>query len=149
MDEGTHYKRITLVIADIERSLTIYRDILGFRVHHINDSEEDSYSYPVFQIPAEAKIRFCTLDSPDQERTLGFTEVKGIELPKERHPHMTASVIRVKGIEGVMDKIAALELYTTALKIDSNTNGLTFKEQAFVDFDGHLIVLYEMISDKN
>jgi len=144
MDEGTHYKRITLVIADIDRSLTIYRDILGFTVHHINDSNEDSYSYPVFQLPKEAKIRFCTLDSPDQVRTIGFTEVKGIDLPKERHPHMTASVIRVKEIESVMAKISALGLYTTEIETDTNTNDLTFKEQAFVDFDGHLIVLYEM-----
>jgi len=145
MDEGTHYKRITMVIADIDRSLTIYRDILGFTVHHINESDADSYSYPVFQIPKEAKIRFCTLDSPDQVRTLGFTEVKGIELPKERHPHMTASVIRVKDLEQVMAKIAALGLYTTEIETDTNTNGMTFKEQAFVDFDGHLIVLYEML----
>lgn len=144
MDEGTHYKRITLVIEDIERSLTIYRDILGFTLHHINESDADSYSYPVFRIPPEAKIRFATLDSPDQVRTIGFTEVKGIELPKERHPHMTASVIRVKGLEEVMAKIAALGLYTTDIKTDDNTNGLSFKEQSFVDFDGHLIVLYEM-----
>jgi len=147
MDEGTHYKRITMVIADIEKSLTIYRDILGFTVHHINDSEKDSYSYPVFRLPPEAKIRFCTLDSPDQVRTIGFTEVKGIDLPKERHPHMTSSVIRVKDLEQVISKISALGLYMTELKIDTNTNGLTFKETSFVDFDGHLIVLYEMISD--
>lgn len=149
MEQGTHYKRITLVIADIDRSLKIYRDILGFSVHNIKDSEADSYSYPVFRLPPEAKIRFCTMDSPDQIRTIGFTEVKGIDLPKERHPHMSASVIRVEEIELVIEKIKALNLYTTELKIDTNSNDLTFKEQAFVDFDGHLIVLYELIAIVN
>jgi len=145
MEVGTHFKRNTILVADIEESLKIYRDILGFSVHNIKDSDEDSYSYPVFRLPKEAKIRFCTLDSPDQVRTFALTEVKGIELPKERFPHMSTSVIRVKDIEQTMEKIKALGLYTTELEVDENTNGFTFKEQAFVDFDGHLIVVYELL----
>ncbi len=145
MEQGTHYKRISIVVSDIEQSLQIYRDILGFTVHSIEDSDPDSYSYPVFQLPKEATIRFCTLDSPDQVRTLALTEVKGIELPKERHPHMSASVIRVNGIENVLSQIEGLGLSFTEPKIDTNSNGDIFKEQAFVDFDGHLIVLYELI----
>jgi len=121
MEEGTHYKRISIVVSDIDRSLSIYRDILGFTVHHISESDEDSYSYPVFKIPQDAKIRFCTMDSPDQIRTLALTEVKGIDLPKERHPHMSASVIRVKNLEAIMEKIKGLDLETTDPKIDINS----------------------------
>jgi len=69
------YKRVTLVVVDIERSLTIYQDILGFTINYIKDSAADSYSYPVFKIPKEAKIRFGVLDSPSQERTTGLTEI--------------------------------------------------------------------------
>jgi len=138
------YKRVTLVIADIDRSLKIYRDILGFTVNMIKDSAEDSYSYPVFKIPKSAKIRFAALDSPTQERTLGFTEVKGIELPKPTAPIMTASVIKVEDLKGVIEKVKALGLETTEPETDSNDN-FTFLEQAFIDFDGHLIVLYEIL----
>ena len=63
------YKRITLVVADIERSLTVYRDILGFTINYIQPSDKDSFSYPVFNIPKEADLNFATLDSPTQERT--------------------------------------------------------------------------------
>lgn len=142
--EGTHFKRTTLLIADIDQSLKIYRDILGFSVHHISESDEDSYSYPVFKIPKEAAIRFCTLDSPDQIRTLALTEVKGVPLEKPITPHSSASVIRVKELPQVMEKIVDLGLEHTKVKRDTNSNGLTFIEQAFVDFDGHLIVLYEL-----
>ncbi|MEM6700359.1 MAG: VOC family protein [Bacteroidota bacterium] len=138
------YKRVTLVVADIERSLTIYRDILGFTINYIKDSAEDSYSYPVFKIPKEAKIRFATLDSPSQERTIGLTEVTGCELPKPGAPIMSASVIKVENLEEVMKKVQALGLETTEPEMDSNDYA-DFKEQAFIDFDGHLIVLYELM----
>lgn len=137
------YKRVTLVVADIERSLTIYRDILGFTINSIKASEEDSYSYPVFKIPKEAKISFATLDSPTQERTLGLTEVRGVELPKPKGIIMNASVIKVPDLSLVIKKIQALGLETTEPETDSNDH-FTFLEQAFIDFDGHLIVLYEI-----
>jgi len=137
------YKRVTLVVADIERSLKIYRDILGFTLNSIKTSEEDSYSYPVFNIPNEAKVSFATLDSPTQERTIGLTEVKGVELPKPSGIIMTASVIKVDDLSGVIKKIQRLGLETTEPETDSNDH-FTFLEQAFIDFDGHLMVLYEI-----
>ena len=148
MDAATHFKRITLVVSDIDKSLKIYRDVLGFKVHKIFDSESDSYSYPVFKIPKEAKIRFCTLDSSDQIRTIALTEVKGIELPKSQSPIMTASVIRVSNLTEVMLKIASLGLEYTEQKIDEGSDSL-FKEQSFIDFDGHLIVLYEILAQRS
>ncbi|MEM6801744.1 MAG: VOC family protein [Bacteroidota bacterium] len=140
------YKRITLVVADIERSLGIYQDILGFSINSLTDSAEDSYSYPVFKIPKEAKIRFATLDSPSQERTLGLTEVKGIPLPHPTAPIMSASVIKVEHLSEVMKQIEGLGLEITEPETDSNDN-FTFLEQAFIDFDGHLIVLYEILEN--
>jgi len=145
MDTGTHFKRTTLLVKDIDKSLSIYRDILGFTVYSITESDEDSYSYPVFKIPAEAKIRFATLNSPDQIRTMALTEVKGVELPTPQQPIMNASVIRVKDIEGTMQKIIDLDLEHTELKVDESESAGLFKEQSFIDFDGHLIVVYELI----
>jgi len=142
--EGTHFKRTNLLISDLEKSLIIYRDILGFTVHKMSDSSEDSYSYPVFNIPKEAKLKFCTLDSPDQIRTIALTQISGIDLPKPpSSPLMSASVIRVKDLPSVMKKIETLGLEITKPKIAVGSDGNTFMEQAFVDFDGHLIVLYE------
>lgn len=146
-DEGVLFKRATILVADIDRSLQIYRDILGFEVFQISESSEDSYSYPVFKIPKEAKIRFATLSSPTQVRTLALTEVTGIELPKPSAPLMTAGVIKVDDLPSVMDKIEALGLEITEPKVDEGTD-FTFREQAFIDFDGHLMVLYQILPGK-
>jgi len=138
------FKRATILVSDIDRSLSVYRDILGFTVNYIKDSADDSYSYPVFRIPKEAKIRFATLDSPTQERTIGLTEVTGIELPKPAHPIMFCQVIRVPNLDETIRKIKKLGLETTAVEMDSNDK-FEFKEQSFVDHDGHLVVLYELL----
>ncbi len=113
----------------------------------MSESSSDSYSYPVFRIPAEAKIRFATLDSRTQERALGLTEVKGISLPTPSAPLMSAAVIRVPNLGETMQKIRALGLQTTEPKTVRSTDGkFSFVEQAFVDYDGHLIVLYQVLN---
>ena len=147
MNVGTHLKRNTILVADIERSLTIYRDILGFTIDKITVSEDDSYSYPVFRLPPEAKMRFCTLNSVEEVRALALTEVKGIELPKYTSgPILNGNVIRVEDLNGVMEKIKALGLEHTELETDHDEErNFTFNEQSFVDFDGHLVVIYEVI----
>ncbi|MDB4293037.1 VOC family protein [Maribacter sp.] len=141
------YKRNTLVVADYERSLRIYRDILGFSVNYIKRSASDSYSYPVFNIPPEGEATFIALDSPSQERTFALTEVKGISLPKQTGPRMSVSVIKIKDLKRAILKIEALGLETLDL-ITDRTDDLTYIEQAFIDFDGHLILLYQLI-EKN
>jgi catechol 2,3-dioxygenase-like lactoylglutathione lyase family enzyme len=146
-DGSVMFKRMTLVVADMDRALKIYRDVLGFTLNApVSESSKDSYSYPVFRIPNEAKIRFATLDSKTQERTLALSEVTGIILPKPTPPMMTAAVIRVQDMTATMEKIKALGLETTETRKSTSMDGkFSFVEQAFVDFDGHLIVLYQIL----
>ena len=142
-----HYKRVNLLVADLERSLTIYRDILGFSPGNISDSALGSFSYPVFNIPKEARMRYTYLGEPGENRVFGLTEVRHVDLPKPAdRPHMSASVIGVTGLEAKIDKIEALGLKTSPSKIAGGSE-FRFMEQSFVDYDGHLIVLYEILGD--
>ena len=151
-DEGTYagsyFKRVTLVVADMDRALSIYRDILGFELDGISESAADSYSYPVFQIPPSAKLRFATLSAgTEQVRTLALTEVKGIELEVPRPPYRSAAVIRSRDITRDFERLEELELETTEPKFIDGRE-FDFWERAFVDFDGHLIVLYEVVANE-
>ena len=138
------YKRNTLVVSDYKKSLKIYRDILGFSVNYINISTADSYSYPVFNIPPEATATFVALDSPTQERTFALTEIQGIKLPKQTGPRMSVSVIKVDDLTSTITKLKVLGLETLGIRKDT-TDGQSYNEQAFVDFDGHLILLYQLM----
>jgi catechol 2,3-dioxygenase-like lactoylglutathione lyase family enzyme len=140
-------KRPNLVVSNMDRALRVYRDILGFKVFAISDSGPDSYSYPVFQFPKEAKLRMATLNTATGVRILALTELTGSPLPPKPVPHRDAIVIEVKGIEQIIERVKAEGLVSVPPKSSKTPEGLTFIEQAFEDFDGHLVVLYE-IRDK-
>lgn len=143
--EYPHVKRPNLVVSDIERALTIYRDILGLTASDVSTSSAESYSYPVFKIPEGAQIRGATLHEPGEQRVLALTELATLDLPRpSAAPHMSAVVIGVTDLAGKFEQIEALGLTTTEPKIAGGVD-FDFVEQAFVDFDGHLIVLYEVI----
>jgi catechol 2,3-dioxygenase-like lactoylglutathione lyase family enzyme len=143
--EYPHVKRPNLVVSDLSRSLTIYRDILDLTASDISDYSEDSYSYPVFNIPKGVPIRGVTLHEPGEQRVLALTELASLDLPAPANaPHMSAVVIGVTDLMGKFEQIAALGLTVTEPKIASGSD-FDFVEQAFVDFDGHLIVLYEVL----
>ncbi len=141
-DEGLLVKRSSLLISDLEQSLKIYRDILGFSASPIMDTKSDSYSYPVFKIPKEAKMRLVNLDSDSQQRVLSLKEVKEITLPKLPVPHMSAVLIKVTNLQEVMLKIEDLGLEISEYNVVEGKR-LRYKEQSFIDYDGHLIALYE------
>ena len=140
-----HVKRPNRVVADIERSLTVYRDILGLTASEPQVSGEDSFSYPVFNIPKGTPLRFLTLHTPNEERAFALTEIKGLDLPRPASaPFMATAVIGIADLVDKFEQIEALGLTVTSSKI-ADGPGFKYIEQAFIDFDGHLIVCYEVL----
>lgn len=148
-EAGVLFKRNTLLVADLERSLKVYKDILGYSFSgEISELDSDSYAYGMFKIPKEGKIRFIALNSPSQQRTLALTEVTGVEVSKSNNSMASSCmVMRVDDFEAVMQKIKALELETTELQVIESEKSIV-KEQAFYDFDGHLVDLYYIENKK-
>jgi len=137
-------KRVNLLVRDMQRSLAIYRDILGFRVFQCSDSSPQSFSYPVFRIPAQAKLHFCTLDSSTEVRALALTQVTGVELPAHPPLHLSAPVIRIQKFDEVLAKLKAAGLDVVEPRRSKTAEGHEFTELAFTDPDGHLVVLYQL-----
>jgi len=149
MPNDPTFKRVNLCVSNLDRSLFIYRDILGFTVDYKKESGEDSYSYPVFTFPSRAKLRFVTLNSATQKRTLALTEVKGIELSPMPVPRMAAAVINCPDFEEVIARVRVAGLKViepqALLDLDGSVKG---KEGAFIDPDGHLVVIYVLNDQK-
>jgi catechol 2,3-dioxygenase-like lactoylglutathione lyase family enzyme len=143
-DAALELKRVNLVVADLDRALTIYRDILGFRVFEIHESSPQSYSYPVFRFPRAAKLRFASLDSASQQRALALTEVRGVPLPARSEPYLSTPVIRVGRFDAVLAALRARGLVVVEPRSSSTPEGASFREMAFTDFDGNLVVLYQL-----
>lgn len=138
-------KRPNLVVSDLERALSIYRDVLGLQASAIDEGSKDSFSYPVFNVPSEANMRFASLHEPGEERILALTEITGMTLPTlPSAPHMSAVVFGIADLEAKFAKLEAMGLTVTASKIADGAD-FRFLEQAFIDPDGHLIVCYEIL----
>ena len=139
-----HIKRPCLLVADLERSLTIYRDILGFKLIYTSGASPDSYLYTIFKLPSTAKLKFAAFDTEYESRALALTEVKGIDLPLPNPPYRTAMVIEVGKLAPTIAKIRQLGLEIVKPNSFTTPPNLCFTEQAFYDYDGHLIMLYEV-----
>jgi catechol 2,3-dioxygenase-like lactoylglutathione lyase family enzyme len=138
-------QRANLVVADIDRSLRLYRDIFGFTVDFIKESDEASYSYPVFEIPQEARLRFCVLSANfDQPRSLALTEIAGVTVPDSTLPRRNALVLSIDRIDEVLEGVRAEGLKVYPEEILKTQDGRTGREIGIVDYDGHLIVIYRI-----
>ncbi len=111
IETQVHLKRPCILVADLERSFTLYRDLLGFEVDYLSEeASPESYLYTVFKISKTAKLKFASLSTKYEDRALALTEVKGIELPKASLPHSLGLVIRIPDLERTIAKISQLGL---------------------------------------
>ena len=146
-DTGLRLQRPNLVVADMDRALRFYRDILGFTVDFQKDSEPDSYSYPVFEIPTDAKLRFCVLSAnADQPRSLALTEITGIRFEAMPLPRRNALVLNITDIDGVLAAARDEGLHVYREERLETNDGRIGREIGIVDHDGHLVVIYTILS---
>jgi catechol 2,3-dioxygenase-like lactoylglutathione lyase family enzyme len=139
-------QRSTLIVADLERAFALYRDVLGFEVAYVKDSLPTSYSYPTFNIPPGARLRFATLNAgPAQPRVLALTEVTGVPLPEPAGIRPVAVVFEMPDLPAVERRIAALPGVRVLAAAELLTqDGRRGREVAVWDADGHVVVLYEI-----
>jgi catechol 2,3-dioxygenase-like lactoylglutathione lyase family enzyme len=136
--------RHSILVSDLERSLTLYRDILGLTVGRVTETPEDSYSYVFFNIEPGAMRRFAYLDGEGgRANVLGIGEVPGIEPGLPDSPRAVAWVQTVADVEAVMEQVQALGLeLIPPQEFMSREAGRIGIETGVIDFDGHLVMFY-------
>src|SRR5262245_53744121 len=89
--------RVNLAVADLDRSLAVYRDILGFKVDFMMPVRPDSYMFDIFGVDRAAKMRIAFLSGGDDRKgTIGLTEVKGAALTPATGIHASVLIIETK-----------------------------------------------------
>ena len=142
---AVRFQRGNSVVADLDRALTFYRDVLGFEVAYQHGHNPDSYSIPVFNIPDGAELGFCTLSTRDQVRVMALTEIKGLDLPPVPAPRRSAIVLDVADPDAIMKGARALGLTVYPEERLETNDGRIGREIAIVDFDDNLIVIYTIL----
>jgi len=134
--------RSHLLVSDMERALTVYRDILGFKVNFLVDSL--GVTYPMFDLDKSAKCRTAFIsEGRGAFGSLAMTEARGVELPKRQAPHAFVVIIEVKEgrLPEIREKINALGLENhEPMELDNPPR----TDWSFTDYDGHRIVVFEI-----
>lgn len=137
------FQRGNFIVKNIEKSLTLYQDVLGFELAFIKDSPDDSYSYPVFQIDQSHKMRFAVLNTESQVRVMALTEVPA-DLPPLPHPRRSAIVLEVGDVDAVCDGARAAGCHVYEEEELHTHDGRVGREVGIVDFDDNLVVIYKI-----
>lgn len=146
MSKKINFQRANYVVTDLERSLKLYRDVLGFKVIFSKDAPEDSYSYDVFEIDKSTDMGFCVLGTDDEPNCMALTELRGTTLDPIPSPRRGAIVLRLEHFDEAVDGVKALGLKTyTEDRLETN-DGRVGRELGIVDFDGNLVVIYCILS---
>jgi catechol 2,3-dioxygenase-like lactoylglutathione lyase family enzyme len=141
---GLRFQRGNYVVADLDRALTFYQDVLGFQVSYILPPNPTSYSYSVFAIPAEAVMRFCVLSTHTQVRVMALTEVANLSLSAVPHPRRSAIVLEIGELDAAIAGALALGLTVYDEEVLHTNDGRIGREIGIVDFDDNLVVLYKI-----
>ncbi len=139
------FQRGNFVVASIERSLTFYRDVLGFSVEYILDHNPESYSIPVFEIPGEAELGFCALNTPTQARVMALTQITKVALEPVPHPRRSALVLEAQDPDAVVAGARTLGLHVYDEEVLHTNDGRIGREIGIVDFDDNLVVIYKIL----
>ena len=142
--DPVRFQRGNFVVADIDRAMAFYGGVLGFTEEYRQGHNPESYSFPIFEIPAGAELGFVTLNAPGQPRVMALTEIKGVVLPPMPAPRRSAIVIEVADFDAVMDGASALGLKVYDEERLVTGDGRFGREVGIVDFDGNLIVIYKI-----
>lgn len=135
-------KRPCILVQDLERSLTLYQDILGFQPTYRSAASPESYLYKLFDLPSTAQLTFVSCDTPQSERALAITEAKNLDPEFFLTPARIALVTQVKSVPEIIAKIQPLNLPVLPPNQFQTQSGSTFIEQGIQDFDGNKLVLY-------
>ena len=141
---GVRFQRGNHVVANLDLALRFYRDVLGFDVTFTLPHNPESYSFPVFDIPGQAQMRFCVLSTTTQERVMALTEITNVPLAAVPHPRRSAIVVEVDDPDTVMDGARALGLTVYDEAVLLTKDGRRGREIGIVDFDDNLVVIYQI-----
>ncbi len=141
---AVRFQRANYVVTDLERALEFYVGVLGLTLDFVIDSEKTSYSYPVFDIPKDAVMRFAVLSAPNQPRVMALTELKNVSLDPVSHPRRAAIVLETPDVDSVANRAKAAGFEVCIERELITFDGRKGRELGIIDADDNLTVIYSL-----
>lgn len=145
--EAVRFQRSNLLIGNLDKALSLYRDVLRFKLEAVRDLPAGGYAYELFEIPTNASLRFAVLSSGSQINVLALTEVTGpgtpMRLSGEISPR-SGLVLEVSDFDLVFEKLEQMSLRILDENAFETSDGRKGSQRGFRDYDDNLIILYTL-----
>ncbi|MBX7186911.1 MAG: VOC family protein [Vicinamibacteria bacterium] len=141
---AVRFQRANFVVRNLDRALEFYVGVLGLSLDFLKESGAASYSYTVFDIPADARIRFAVLSAPGQPRVMALTEITGITLPPVALPRRAAIVLETPDLDAVAERARARGFLVCPEGELLTFDGRRGRELGLIDSDDNLTVVYAL-----
>ena len=138
------FQRTNYLVSDGNRALLFYRDILGMTLDFMKQSEDDSYSYEVFDINKGKPIKFAILSYKDQPRVMALTILGEDNLGKNPLPRRSAICIEVDDVDDVLNKCREHGFLCFKEEHLVTHDGREGREVGILDDDGNLTLIYKI-----
>ncbi len=138
------FQRTNYLVSDANRALLFYRDILGMTLDFMKQSEDDSYSYEVFDINKGKPIEFAILGYKDQPRVMALTILGEDNLGKNPLPRRSAICIEVDDVDDVLNKCREHGFHCFKEEHLVTHDGREGREVGVLDDDGNLTLIYKI-----
>lgn len=153
------FSRITIFCRDVERSLSLYRDTLGFRV--LEDKTIEGPAAGALIGLGSCSLRMILLGENDESApVLGLFQISNAEVPETALPPegiahgKAAMVINTDDFDGVYEKLKAdkVQFLTEPLSYNKPTSSPyspagTYREMIFRDPDNLLVSVMQIIPE--
>lgn len=138
---GSEFRRWSSIVSDLEATIHLYVDILGFELGDVTVDPKTSYVYETFDIDRSIETRHATFHAGEKKRVLSVVEVPGAaDQSMPQSPRMSVVLLNARGRFDEIVKQLQDEDYKTMSPHALGKSGI---EIAFLDKDGHLYALYE------
>lgn len=139
-----YFQRAALLVNDLDKAFEVYRDLLGFELEYVADQNDEAFAYEIFDIPEAVDIRFATLSSQSQQRTLALIEAPG-HAESLGDARRAATVIQVESVAKTLAAATDLGLKICQPRTERDpAKGPPRTESGFYDHDGHTVVIYNL-----
>ena len=138
------FQRANYLVSNKDRALLLYRDILGMNLDFMKQSEDDSYSYDVFEIDKSISIEFALLSYKDQPRVMALTILGDGNLEMNPLPRRAAICIEVDNVDDILGKCEKNNFHYFKEEHLVTHDGREGREIGILDDDGNLTVIYKI-----
>lgn len=135
-------ERSIITVTDLDRALTLYRDVFGFTVLKVVEHDAVRLLGDKGEPAGEGRIREAWLETESSDQIIGLMEVSGRQ--RQASDGSVNLWLKLFAYEKAANQARQLGLYVSAQQTGENLDAQPVRERIIEDWDGNRILIYRL-----